>query len=107
MCGQCGQQVSRSCPNCGQPVLLNQVVCARCNTVLKEYDLRRYAEAAVVEQRVGEERQVSEVRVQAAESVHRVRAVQGVFFWLIVFGLCVGLMVLAVLAFNYFIQANP
>ncbi len=107
MCSQCGQQVSRSCPNCGQPVLLNQTVCPRCNTVLKEYDLRRYAEAVVVEKYVNEDRSASEARVQAAEAVHRVRAVQGMFFWLVVCGTCVGLMVLAVLAFNYFLQRNP
>ena len=97
MCLQCGQQVSRPCPNCGQPVVLSQTVCARCNTFIPEYDQRRFGEAIKVEQQTQQVRQESEIRVEALEAGHQVRAQQGAIFWLIVTGLCIGVTVLFVI----------
>jgi ribosomal protein L40E len=98
MCLQCGQQVSRPCPNCSYSVLLNQTVCPRCNTFIPEYDQRRFAEGISVERKTQQERIESEIRVQTLEEGHRVRAGQGAIFWLVVFGLCIGITVLLFLS---------
>ncbi len=104
MCSECGKQVSRPCPTCGRPVVLGQTVCSRCNTFIPEYDQRRFAEGVAAEQRVQQVRIESDVRVQSLEATHRVQAVQGVIFWLVVLGLCIGLMALAGYVFYYFLN---
>jgi len=106
MCSLCGQQITRPCPNCGQAVLLSQSVCSRCNTFLPEYDQRRLAQAIIVEQKTQNERMTSESKVQALEAGHRVRAIRGVFFWLLVGFACIVLTVTPILIFNY-VMNNP
>lgn len=104
MCLQCGKQISRPCPNCGQAVMLNQSVCSRCNTFVPEYDQRRMTQAMIVEQKTQAERTESEAKVQALESGHRVRAVQGVIFWVLVGMACIALTVLPILIYQYIIN---
>ena len=101
MCAQCGQQISRPCPSCGHAVPLNQSVCSRCNTFLPEYDQRRMTQALVTEQKTQVERRESEAKVQALESGHRVRAAQGVLFWLLFSLACIALTVIPFLIFRY------
>lgn len=101
MCMQCGQQITRPCPSCGQAILLTQSVCSRCNTFLPEYDQRRLVQAVIVEQKTKNERLESESNVQALEAGHRVRAAQGVAFWLLVSLGCIALTVLPIVIFYY------
>ncbi len=104
MCGKCGGQLSRPCSQCGQAVLLGQTVCVRCNTIVPEYDQRRFAEAVVTEKRTGEERGASEIRVETLETTHTVNRKSGIIFWLVVFGLCIGLTMIAILTYGLFEQ---
>jgi ribosomal protein L40E len=103
-CLQCGQQISRPCPSCGQAVPLNQSVCSRCNTFLPEYDQRRMTQAIIAEQKTQDERRESEAKLQALESGHRVRAIQGVIFWVIVGLACIALTVIPILVYQYIIN---
>jgi len=100
-CVQCGQQISRPCPSCGHPVPLSQSVCSRCNTFLPEYDQRRMTQAIITEQKTLADRRESEAKVQALESGHRVRAAQGVLFWLLFSLACIALTVIPFLIFRY------
>lgn len=104
MCRQCGQQISRPCPNCGHTVQLGQTVCPRCNTLLSEYDQRRLAQSLIVEHKTQTERLEGESKVQALEAGHRVRAAQGVVFWIIVALGCIALTVVPFLIFNYILN---
>ena len=106
MCIQCGQQISRSCPNCGQSVLLTLPVCPRCNTFLPEYDQRRITQAIVSEQKTMAERRQSEAKVQALEAGHRVRAMQGILFWIFAVLACIALVIIPIVVFNY-VMNNP
>lgn len=106
MCVKCGQQITRPCPSCGQAVLLTQSVCSRCNTFLPEYDQRRLAQAMIVEQKTQNERLTSEAKVESLESGHRVRAVRGLFFWILVSLACIVLTVIPILIFNRILN-NP
>ena len=105
VCLQCEQQMTRPCPNCGQAVMLTQSVCSRCNAFLPEYDQKRLAEALVAEQKTQSVRLKSEAKVQALEAHHRVRAVQGVFFWALVGLGCVSLTVIPILIYNYILSS--
>jgi predicted nucleic acid-binding Zn ribbon protein len=104
MCAQCGQQITRPCPSCGQAVLLTQSVCSRCNTYLPEYDQRRLAHAMIAEQKTHSERLISEASVETLEAGHRVRAVRGVFFWILVFFACIILAAIPILIFNFILN---
>lgn len=104
MCGQCGQQISRPCPNCGHTVQLGQSVCPRCSTLLSEYDQRRLAQSLIVEHKTQTERLESESKVQALEAGHRVRATQGVVFWIIVGLGCIVLTAVPFLIINYILN---
>lgn len=106
ICAFCHQQISRSCPQCGQPVLVNATVCPRCGTYVPEYDLRRFAEAKVTEQRVKQEREKSESRVATLEAGHRANLKLGVVFWTVVFLLCVGLAALAFFLHSYLLPSG-
>ena len=105
ICSQCGQQISRPCPNCGHSVQLGQSVCPRCSTLLSEYDQRRLAQSLIVEHKTQTERLESESKVQALEAGHRVRATQGVVFWIIVGLGCIVLTAVPFLIINYIL--NP
>ncbi len=104
MCLTCGQQMARPCPACGQLVLLTDPVCPRCDTVIPEYDRRRFAEAEIIQKQVTDERRTSSARVDALETIHRINARLGVVFWLIVIMLCVGLTLITAFLYNYFSQ---
>lgn len=104
VCRECGQQMSRPCPHCGSPVSLSDDVCSRCETVLAEYDKRRFTEATVVQQRVREERAASRLRVEALEEVHAEGRREGVVFWAVVIALCITLPLLALFFMNVFGQ---
>jgi len=106
MCGQCGQQISRPCPSCGQAVLLTQPVCPRCNTFLPEYDQRRVTQAIITEQKTMADRRESEAKVQALEAGHRVRAMQGIVFWILAAIACLALTIIPIVVFNY-VMNNP
>ena len=58
MCLVCGQQMARPCPACGQLVSLIENVCPRCDTVIPEYDRRRFAEAEIIQKQVTDERRI-------------------------------------------------
>lgn len=96
VCAGCGNQISRPCPSCGQAVLLSQPVCPRCATFLPEYDQRRAAQALIAEQKIQADRRASEANTQALEEGHRLRASQGLVFWLVVAIAC---MILASIPF--------
>ena len=104
ICSQCGQQISRPCPNCGHSVQLGQSVCPRCSTLLSEYDQRRLAQSLIVEHKTQTERLESESKVQALEAGHRVRATQGVVFWIIVGLGCIVLTAVPFLIINYILN---
>lgn len=101
MCRQCGHQITRPCPSCGQAVQLMQTICPRCNTFLPEYDQRRLAQALIAEQKTQTERLESESKVQALEAGHRVRATQGLVFWILAGLACIAITVIPFLIFNY------
>ncbi len=104
MCKKCGEQISRPCPACGQIVALTEEVCPRCDTVIVEYDQRRFVEAEVVHKKVQDERRASRTRVDALEAIHRINARRGVIFWLIVVTLCISLTIITTFLYNYFSQ---
>lgn len=104
MCLNCGEQISRPCPACGQMIALDEKICPRCDTIIPEYDQRRFVEAETIQKRVEDERRASKVRVDALEAIHRINARLGVIFWLIVMVLCVGLTVATSLLYTYFSQ---
>ena len=104
MCKHCGQQITRPCSNCGHAVHLGQSVCPRCNTFLPEYDQRRLAQALIVEQKTQAERLESESKVQSLETGHRIRAAQGVVFWVIVGLGCIALTIIPILVYNYILN---
>jgi hypothetical protein len=104
MCLTCGQQMARPCPACGQLVSLVENVCPRCDTVIPEYDRRRFAEAEIIQKQVTDERRASRTRVDALEAIHRINARMGVVFWVIVVVLCVGLTLITAFLYNYFSQ---
>jgi hypothetical protein len=87
-------------------VQLTQTVCSRCNTFLPEYDQRRVAHAMITEQKTQAERREGEARVQALEAGHRVRAIQGVFFWILVALACLALTIIPIVIYYYVIN-NP
>lgn len=101
-CLKCGKQITRPCPQCGQNLSLQQTVCTRCETILSEYDMQRFAEGAVIEQRVSEERIKSEARVTALEERHSEARQSAVIFWLLIMGLCLVLPLIALLFSNIF-----
>lgn len=104
MCSQCGQQISRPCPNCGHSIQLGQSVCPRCSTLLSEYDQRRLVQSLIVEHKTQTERLESESKVQTLEAGHRVRAAQGVVFWIIVGLGCIVLTAVPFLIINYILN---
>ena len=95
-------QVARPCPQCGQPVSLNQALCPRCNVPIQEYDQRRFAEATLVEQQVQCERREAESRHQTLEAMHKLMRRQGIIFWLAVLLACAALTAIAVFVANLF-----
>jgi hypothetical protein len=82
ICTACGKQISRPCPNCGKQIFLGQTVCPRCNTVIREHDQSRLADALNTQQRVQDERLENSVRVDAQEKAHLKRAGFGCLLWL-------------------------
>lgn len=99
ICATCNQHISIPCPNCGRPVMVGQQLCARCGTVLPEYLQRRAIEAQVTGEETRHRRIERDSQTQAMEQTHRVNAVQGVIFWLIVFAVVAVLVVICAVAF--------
>lgn len=101
-CVACGEQISRPCPNCGLSLPLGIMVCPRCNTIVREHDKQRLAEAAVTGQRVQEDRVTNQIRVEALEEVHRQRRVFGLLFWILVVVATTAVCAMGFFALNYF-----
>ncbi|MCL4299596.1 MAG: DnaJ domain-containing protein [Anaerolineae bacterium] len=99
-CEKCGGQIARPCPQCGQRVMLSQKICSRCNTLISEYDERRFTEAVTLEKHIQEERRIAEARVVALEASHMINRRAGIVFWLVVAGLGIGLILLAIILFS-------
>jgi hypothetical protein len=97
-CTQCGKQISRPCPSCGQRVLLTQPVCPRCNTHIDDYNRMRGMQAFATEQRIQQERDEADSQVNTLEKANWIRSAYGVAFILVFLLVCVGLVALMVSA---------
>jgi predicted nucleic acid-binding Zn ribbon protein len=102
ICSGCGKQLTRPCPHCGQATPLGQIVCNRCNTIVPEYDQRRFTETVIMEKRIQEERYISKVRAETLEATHTANRRAGLIFWFVVSGLCFSLSLLSILTYELF-----
>lgn len=101
-CVACGQQISRPCPNCGLSLPLGLLTCPRCNTIIREHDKQRLAEAAVTGQHTHEDRVTNQIRVEALEEIHRQRRVFGFLFWILVVVVAIAVCAIGFYVLNYF-----
>lgn len=102
VCTSCGHQISRPCPSCGKQIFLAQAVCPRCNTVIRDHDQNRLADAMVTRQRVEDERLESSIRFEAQENAHRKRASYGCVLWLAIISAIVLVCSVSAYALYYF-----
>jgi len=78
------------------------MVCPRCNTIVREHDIQRLADAEITERRVQEDRVTNQIRVEALEDVHRQRRVFGFLFWILVVVVTIAVCAIGLYALNYF-----
>lgn len=102
VCSACGKQISRPCPNCGKRVLLSQTVCPRCNSMMREQDQQRLADAVITKQRVQGERLDDHMRVEQQERAHSERAKFGILLWAAIILAVIAICAIGVYAINYF-----
>ena len=96
ICLACGRHIARSCPKCGKILRIDEGVCSRCKTILREYDQTRLIDSEHLKEVKEAERGESQIRVDALEEHHRQRAVFGFVFWLVVIAVFIGLCFLTV-----------
>lgn len=102
VCSSCGKQIRRPCPNCGSVNFIGLQVCPRCNTVIQELDRQRLADGMFQQDRLARERQANEIRESALERGHRIRAMMGMVFWLVVILAAMALCIFGIYAFTRF-----
>ncbi|MGV8026691.1 MAG: hypothetical protein AB2L18_09060 [Anaerolineaceae bacterium] len=104
-CLCCGNQISRPCPFCGKPVTLNQEICNNCNTPIKYYDAKVFANVIEQEKRILTEREKIKANIKKTEKLNCKFLLNGIMLWFFILSILAGLIFLAIYFFNiYFIS---
>lgn len=96
ICGSCGRHISIPCPKCGKVLSIEEKICPRCKTILREFNESRIYESTHVKEVMDTERKENQIRVEALEEHHKKKAVYGLVFWLVVVAVFVGLCLFVV-----------